>query len=78
MSKSFELLDLMWRATHERFGIWIRTDNAEGLRAHIYKLRNQHPGNFEALSVIRTRDDRLWILNREGGKEIDDEKERES
>lgn len=77
MHKPDPLLDYMWRAINSRFGLWFRTNNPERLRQRFYALRRQFPGNFECLSILRTRDGRIWLLNREG-KEKSDEEERDA
>ena len=56
------LLDLMWRATRERFGIVVQTDNPDRLRQLLYGVRRNHAADFGHLALTISPG-KVWILN---------------
>ena len=56
------LLDLMWAATRERFGIVVSTDNPDRLRQLLYGVRRDQMANFANLALTISPG-KVWILN---------------
>jgi len=59
-------LDLMWRALHAPLGLVITTDLPDIVRSRCGTIKQHHMPDFNAISIIRTADGRIWLLNREG------------
>lgn len=59
------LLDLMWAAAHERFGVVVETDNPDRLRQLLYAVRRDHMVDFVNIRLTIS-DGKVWILNKEG------------
>lgn len=60
---TLNLLELLYTALHEEFGIVVETDDAERLRQRLYPLRKED----ESLSVLSfvispTSANQLWII----------------
>jgi hypothetical protein len=58
------LLDLMWHASRERFGLVVETTSPERLRQLLYGIRRRE-ADFADIK-LSVADGKLWILNREG------------
>jgi hypothetical protein len=59
------LLDLLWAATRERFGVVVSTNNPDRLRQLLYTVRRSHAADFANLGLTTTPG-RVWIINKEG------------
>lgn len=70
--KNIQYLDELWAARNSPLGRVIVTDNPELVRQRFYQLRKENAPDFDAISVLRTADNRIWLLNREGKMESDD------
>ena len=63
--EQLSLLDLMWAATRERFGIVVETNNPDRLRQLLYGVRRDHMSDFVNLGLTITTG-KVWIINKEG------------
>lgn len=72
LSDRIEYLDELWAAHNAPLGRVIVTDNPELVRQRFYQIRAANAPDFDAISVLRTADNRIWLLNREGKVESDD------
>jgi hypothetical protein len=59
------LLDLMWRAKRERFGLVVSTTNPNRLRQLLYAVRRDHMSDFVNIGLTITTG-KVWIINKEG------------
>lgn len=68
MSRSSDLfyLDLLWQARNSALGLVITTDNPTLVRDRFSALKTRNREDFHHISVLKTRDGRVWLLNREG------------
>lgn len=57
------MLELLYQALRETYGIRVRTDNLKLLREKLYALRNKHE-ELKALSLVQSPFDpnELWIV----------------
>lgn len=61
------LLELLYSAKNEQFGIVVETGDPSHLRQKLYAVRREYEGEFEHLSFVISpmNGSDLWILNKE-------------